>query len=183
MKKVVCCVCGRSFEYLLNPYCSDECKKRDLDFKRHVERKKKKLQIKGINRLTNKQRKALTGSGIKIKGKKGKRIKKLSLKNAELNQRVNELKSQISTLRSAPARTWKAHPFYDSREWLELRYAAFKRYGRVCSLCGGTSLLHVDHIKPRSKYPLLELDIDNLQILCKACNLGKSNKDETQWRA
>ena len=42
--------------------------------------------------------------------------------------------------------------------------------------------LHVDHIKPRSKHPELELDINNLQILCKDCNLGKSNTDSIDYR-
>ena len=43
-------------------------------------------------------------------------------------------------------------------------------------------ILHVDHIKPRSKYPELELDITNLQILCEDDNLGKSNRYETDYR-
>ncbi len=42
--------------------------------------------------------------------------------------------------------------------------------------------LHVDHIKPRSKYPDLALDINNLQILCESCNLGKGAWDETDFR-
>ena len=50
-------------------------------------------------------------------------------------------------------------------------------------LCAKTKgVMHVDHIKPRSKFPDLELEFDNLQILCKACNLGKSNKDQTDFR-
>lgn len=76
-----------------------------------------------------------------------------------------------------------AKAFYDSRKWLEVRYLAIKKHGRICMACRATNCeLHVDHIKPRSKFPELELDIDNLQILCRACNLGKSNKDETDWR-
>jgi 5-methylcytosine-specific restriction endonuclease McrA len=42
--------------------------------------------------------------------------------------------------------------------------------------------MHVDHIKPRSKYPALELAEDNLQVLCELCNIGKSNTNETDWR-
>ena len=49
-------------------------------------------------------------------------------------------------------------------------------------VCGSTERIHVDHIKPRSKYPELELDINNLQVLCEDCNIGKSNIDETDWR-
>jgi hypothetical protein len=76
--------------------------------------------------------------------------------------------------------------FYESREWLDLRYRVLKRAGGCCKLCGcrGTadSPLQVDHIKPRSLYPDLALVEANLQVLCKACNGGKSNKDETDWR-
>lgn len=73
--------------------------------------------------------------------------------------------------------------FFESRVWQELRYRALKHYGVKCMCCGITSVeMHVDHIKPRSKYPTLELQFDNLQVLCRACNMGKSNTDETDWR-
>lgn len=76
--------------------------------------------------------------------------------------------------------------FYRSPKWLKIRYQVLKRDGRVCACCGalpGKNMqMHVDHIKPRSLYPLLELDIDNLQVLCEDCNMGKSNTDETDWR-
>jgi len=80
---------------------------------------------------------------------------------------------------------YNSDDFYSSRAWREVRYEALKQYGRQCLLCGRkppSIVLHVDHIKPRSKYPELELEITNLQVLCEECNLGKSNKDETDWR-
>jgi len=70
-------------------------------------------------------------------------------------------------------------------EWLKLRYQAFKEYGNQCKCCGAgpkQAVLHVDHIKPKSLYPELALTLSNLQILCEACNLGKSNRDTTDWR-
>ena len=73
--------------------------------------------------------------------------------------------------------------FYDTREWQACRYKAFKRHGRQCAVCRATDTeLHVDHIRPRSKFPHLELDAENLQILCRACNLGKGNSDCIDWR-
>jgi hypothetical protein len=76
--------------------------------------------------------------------------------------------------------------FYKTEMWMEVRYEALVKYGNKCQCCGATpqagAVLHVDHIKPRSKYPELCLSIDNLQILCAECNIGKSNKDETDWR-
>ncbi|WP_083698118.1 HNH endonuclease [Shewanella sp. UCD-KL21] len=80
----------------------------------------------------------------------------------------------------------KSVSFYSSQKWLSLRLNAFEKYGSVCQCCGASpqhgAVMHVDHIKPRSKYPELALDIDNLQVLCDKCNLGKSNRSETKWR-
>ncbi len=67
--------------------------------------------------------------------------------------------------------------FYQSEEWQELRVLTLRKYGRICMLCRAKDTeLHVDHIKPKSKYPHLALDPDNLQVLCRQCNLGKSDK-------
>jgi len=76
---------------------------------------------------------------------------------------------------------WKE--FYKTREWRDVRYKALVKFGKKCQACGETGgYIHVDHILPRSKYPDKELDINNLQVLCEACNIGKSNTDTTDWR-
>lgn len=76
--------------------------------------------------------------------------------------------------------------FYKSPEWRRLRYRALCNHGNACQCCGVKaapgSPLHVDHIKPRSRYPELELNVSNLQILCEDCNLGKGGWDQTDWR-
>lgn len=73
--------------------------------------------------------------------------------------------------------------FQTSIEWQRVRYRVLKLYGRRCMACGASDTeLHVDHIKARSRYPKLALDINNLQVLCRACNLGKGVDDETDWR-
>jgi hypothetical protein len=73
--------------------------------------------------------------------------------------------------------------FYKTREWRELRYKVLVRLGKKCQCCGEEGgYIHVDHIKPRSLFPELELEESNLQVLCEACNMGKSNKDSTDWR-
>jgi len=76
--------------------------------------------------------------------------------------------------------------FYQTREWLQLRYQALELCGAACQCCGATrkdgTSLHVDHIRPRSRFPSLELDLTNLQVLCRACNLGKSNQSTKDWR-
>lgn len=77
--------------------------------------------------------------------------------------------------------------FYKSEAWRELRFGALKRADGKCVLCGRSHrehgvILHVDHIKPRSRFPKFALDAANLQVLCEDCNLGKSNRDTTDWR-
>ena len=76
--------------------------------------------------------------------------------------------------------------FYKSDAWRKVRYEVLKKYGAVCLCCGAKAgngvVIHVDHIKPRSRYPALELDFDNLQPLCEDCNIAKGHTDETDWR-
>ncbi len=71
--------------------------------------------------------------------------------------------------------------FYDTEAWKNLRVQAFQRYGSQCLRCGNKANIEVDHVKPRCKYPELELDINNLQILCRDCNYRKGSKDSVQW--
>mgnify|MGYP003331277246 CR=1 FL=1 len=73
--------------------------------------------------------------------------------------------------------------FYRTREWRNLRWSFISRQNGKCQVCGRTHkqhgvTMHVDHIKPRSKYPELELDKNNLQLLCEECNLGKGSKQQ-----
>lgn len=75
--------------------------------------------------------------------------------------------------------------FFLSRDWRELRFKILRKYGFCCMACGArppSVVLHVDHIKPRSKFPHLEMSADNLQVLCAACNQGKSNLFEDDLR-
>jgi len=58
-----------------------------------------------------------------------------------------------------------------------LRFDVFSKCNNKCVICGSdstTSLLEVDHIIPVSKGG--SNDLSNLQILCQACNNGKSDK-------
>ncbi len=114
--------------------------------------------------------------------------------DGKLNKKVADkiiIKFYNEVLKSGskiPTKYEKNKSFYESDAWRSLRYEVLKVYGRKCMVCGAVPhpenkvKLHVDHIKPRSKYPELELEFSNLQILCEDCNLGKSNKDSIDYR-
>lgn len=60
-----------------------------------------------------------------------------------------------------------------------LRWKTLLKCGHACVHCGATKQLQVDHIRPVSRGG--GNDEDNLQILCRLCNLRKGNKTESRW--
>ena len=107
------------------------------------------------------------------------RVKAEQDKREEKFKRRREQRRLVKLYRKLKA---AQHDFYLSREWLETRYDILLKF-RKCCLCGSTKRLHVDHIIPKSKLPTSRwLDKDNLQVLCEDCNLGKSNRDQTDLR-
>lgn len=80
----------------------------------------------------------------------------------------------------------RSEEFLKSRAWKELRYTVLKERGAVCECCGASAktgaVIHVDHVKPRFKFPELALVKSNLQVLCEDCNVGKGAWDQTDWR-
>lgn len=92
----------------------------------------------------------------------------------------------IARVRDLPPRIDRRDKFYESREWIELRYQALRLYGATCQCCGRGAVdkvtINVDHIKSRRDYPELALALSNLQILCSRCNQGKGSWDSTDWR-
>lgn len=71
--------------------------------------------------------------------------------------------------------------FYSSPEWKKIRKQIIKSSDSICSNCGKnitkSSDITIDHIKPRSKYPHLSYDLNNLTILCRECNSRKGNRE------
>ncbi len=65
----------------------------------------------------------------------------------------------------------------NSRRYRVHKERVFMRDGRQCRYCGSDEEpLHIDHIIPRKAGGTH--DLDNLQVLCKSCNLRKSSKQE-----
>jgi len=61
--------------------------------------------------------------------------------------------------------------FKNSSKWKRTRKAAFERDSYTCVWCGKVGgILHPDHIKPKSKFPELMFDLDNIRTLCRECH-------------
>ena len=64
----------------------------------------------------------------------------------------------------------------NSRKYRNHKERVFARDGRQCRYCGNDENLQIDHIISRKNGGTH--DMDNLQVLCRDCNLRKSSKDE-----
>jgi len=70
----------------------------------------------------------------------------------------------------------------NSSRYKALRKVVFARDGHVCAYCGiDEGEMHIDHIIPRKAGGTHSMD--NLQVLCKPCNLRKSAKSEGAFLA
>ncbi len=77
----------------------------------------------------------------------------------------------------------KPKDFYQTEKWLTLKKKVLRTYGCYCMKCFvKRTEIHVDHIRPRSKRPDLELNFNNLQCLCRKCNYEKMNYNEIDYR-
>lgn len=113
--------------------------------------------------------------------------KRLRKKIAELRGEVEKLERRKQQLRMPPGEVayfpGMGKEFYRTRVWRDLRYKVLKenaakhKDGKArCVQCGvtaGERPLEVDHCRPRSLFPHLELVKENLQVLCHDCNQGK----------
>ncbi len=123
---------------------------------------------------------------FRVNAKKKKTLKSKVKNQAEL---INALQKKILNLKTTkkpatlkPIRKTN-HWVYDSEKWKQLRYPVFKKFGFKCLACNATNTeLHIDHIVPISVDRSKAFDMDNLQVLCKGCNLSKSNKHQDDLR-
>lgn len=96
----------------------------------------------------------------------------------EKKEKVKKLEKEVKKHFYIPS-----EDFFKMREWESLRKSVLRKYGLKCMNCGrGNCELHVDHIYPRSKFPHLQFEFSNLQVLCRKCNMDKSNLDFTDYR-
>lgn len=108
-----------------------------------------------------------------------------TIDNSRVLEIVNSIKDEAKRQIKKNKESYTKTKTIDTK-WRRVRYKVLKRDGARCACCGMTAKdgvkIHVDHIKPVSIFPLLKYDMDNLQVLCELCNIGKSNTDYTDWR-
>lgn len=81
----------------------------------------------------------------------------------------------------------KKDTFYSDGPWRDLREEKLEEYGAHCQRClinDGkivTENLEGHHLIPRSKRRDLELDPENIVILCKRCNLQLGDSGIIDW--
>jgi len=168
----ICFICHKSFKKPSNfgRCCSLECseKKKNLPSKCKpfcLNENMKEIPVMFINN-TNHVKKIC---GVCFHG---------TYINAEKESSKESYKEKVITAQHEFRSKKYKDSFYNGKKWLSLRYDfLFSSKNKECAICGSIKKpFHVDHILPRSKYPELEYKIENLQILCAECNLGKSDK-------
>lgn len=119
------------------------------------------------------------GGGIKfykILGNQRKR--RIAGPLRQWNEQVEDRVGQLAGERQQ--RIDERESFYQSAEWKAARKDVIARQGKICRACRKSIIdesdLTVDHIKPRSKYPSLQLAPSNLEVLCRSCNSAKGNR-------
>ena len=60
------------------------------------------------------------------------------------------------------------------RKWIELNPGPWNCY--ICGVPLDINEMELDHVKPRSKYPELRFDLDNLKPCCHKDNFEKGSK-------
>lgn len=75
--------------------------------------------------------------------------------------------------------------FYSSSKWRKLRKRALIRDEYCCVSCKREGIIQVgevaDHILPTEFFWDKRLDINNIQVLCKACHNKKTAEDEKKY--
>jgi hypothetical protein len=164
----------------------NELRSMEFKSKRRIERNEKKYLLSKRKTSSIEVQKEIDKQIGRIAGLKGA-LKRAVTKAKELAYRAKQAEQRLQSKPSYPVApkytTAMNGDFYQTKEWRQVRWSVISRADGKCSVCGRSKkdgiVIHVDHIKPRSKYPELELDPSNLQLLCEDCNLGKGAKTQT----
>lgn len=139
--------------------------------------------------IERRAREIITARGLSVpKGATKKEIVALAARSKGIPTSLSNKATDAPKLVRARKRA-KGADFYKSWDWKRVRYEAIRRCGQRCMCCGWkpgdteAGYLVVDHIKSRRTRPDLELVVENLQVLCNDCNMGKGWEFSDDWRA
>lgn len=159
-----------------------------------VMRIKEYLIAQGIEKLPTKHNELFKHyfafENIDTKGKKLRDLAVIAFNTGKLDKyKPKEKKTQVKIKtvkikKSPPKKSFKAvENFYQSQRWIDTKKVVYSLYDFKCMKCGTKDKeMHVDHICPVSKHQTLKWSINNLQLLCKDCNIEKSNVNEIDYR-
>lgn len=68
----------------------------------------------------------------------------------------------------------------NKKRWLKLKSEILYKIGK-CEICRSDRYLEVHHILPRSSYPELSMDKENLMVLCEDCHIKIHSKDKYKF--
>jgi len=176
----------------------EELKKRQEKVKQLSTHAQRRILGRKTLKLIAEQRKeaAITNKQINIDRKRlakqenQERTRRAIQAGKDALEKIKLLEAQLSKVNTYSKRSYPKYikgmksEFYSTKEWRDIRWKVIENAKGCCAVCGRSRkannvIMHVDHIKPRSKYPELELDKTNLQLLCEECNLGKSTRTQT----
>ena len=120
---------------------------------------------------------------LKRKGWEKKFFKKLKRLHGHFHKRVfHRLMNKSSTLRSSLKRRSRDYEVLFEISLEEIRYLLYNSYGKKCKYCStqmNVTNMVCDHITPISAGgPSIE---DNLQMICKSCNIRKGPMTGTDF--
>lgn len=74
-------------------------------------------------------------------------------------------------------------PFYRTQAWKDMRAFIYEREGGCCQRCGSFVFgrrAHVHHRVPIKKNKLLQLEPNNLMLLCPKCHMILENEEKEE---
>jgi|SRR3990167_6301904 len=81
-----------------------------------------------------------------------------------------------------PSKRGENHYYWKGGKWKYIKRLVLIRDNFTCQICGmrEDEIMVVDHIKPKSVFPELELESSNLIVLCPNCHARKTIREKKQ---
>lgn len=108
-------------------------------------------------------------------------VKGLFQISSHIDQQLTVFRQDANDIREYYAPRAEFERWRDSLDGKAWKKQQYYRQNGCCAICKEPILYkgsHIDHIKPISKNPKLNLDQRNMRITCPTCNTSKGSKDD-----